>query len=279
MKVLITGASGFIGRKLTQTLSASFEVIQADRSGRPETVFLELTDWETFHNLPQDVDIVIHTVALPPGHPQCELYLVNALGAAALADYVNRSTTRQLIYLSTGGVYGYLETPLSEDMPPNPQDDYSLSKYIGEVILSHKIQESKKLAILRLFFPFGEGQSQDRLIPRLTMQILNDQTVTLNNIDGSPRINPIHVDDVVRIICAVIKSEIDGIYNVAGEADYSIKDICDMISIRLKKEVRIKYLSKNIPNMIGRIDKLKSLLGQSLCSITLRTYILGTENK
>ncbi|MFD0714488.1 NAD-dependent epimerase/dehydratase family protein [Paenibacillus sp. GCM10027626] len=168
MKVLITGACGFIGRNLIRELEASgHDLILADRQ-RPEeaTVFApgsaervvsplttqwpfllaDIMDHEQMRSCMEGVDAVVHLAASPTGLPEqgVETFKYNALGTFILLDACRLQGVGRFITASSINAFGtfywrikqepvaYDQLPLTEDFTPVPQDPYSLSKRVNE---------------------------------------------------------------------------------------------------------------------------------------------------
>jgi len=146
-RVLVTGATGFVGQTLCELLTESgYTVRAALRTARPvppsiaETVVVgdidATTEWETAL---RDVDSVIHAAArahiLRDSPANAELYLeVNARGTKRLVQTAARLGLRRLVYLSSIKVNGEhtSSAPYTSADEPHPQDAYGMSKYLGE---------------------------------------------------------------------------------------------------------------------------------------------------
>lgn len=157
MKVLITGADGFIGRFLVGKL------LQGGVAGLPSATRLVLLDRSfaapaadsrvmqvpgDFSNramldraFGQGVDVVFHLASIPGGAAEQDFALgldVNLEGMVALLEAARRSGTRpRFVYASTIGVYGVpMPALIDEDTLPEPSMSYGSHKYIGEVLVS-----------------------------------------------------------------------------------------------------------------------------------------------
>ncbi len=152
MRVLVTGATGFIGRALFPALiQAGHEVVAAVRNPNaaniPEGAALRVigdigpdTDWSEALS---GADAVIHLAARAhvmketAADPMVEFNRVNAEGTAQLAQSAAQAGIRRFVYLSTIKVMGERsEAPFRETDPPRPEDDYGKSKLAGEQALA-----------------------------------------------------------------------------------------------------------------------------------------------
>lgn len=167
MNVLITGAFGFIGRQLTAELEKRYSLRLLDRSrpeeatlfipGRPERarvpieprhpfVTAEITDVEAIRAAMEGIDAVIHLAASVTGLPEfgVETFRDNALGTFIVLDEARKAGVKRFLCASSVNAFGtiywrisgkppvYTRLPLDETYPPEPEDPYSLSKWVNE---------------------------------------------------------------------------------------------------------------------------------------------------
>lgn len=260
--ILITGATGFLGNSIVSNLMSKYEFINV---GRSENTFCKNIYWDLKNtlNIEHEINskIAIHCASIVGSNSKIAVsdYLdINVKSTAALLDLCVKKNVDKFILISTGGVYGYNDKPMKESDRCNPEEIYSLSKYFSEKICE-LYKDKIQIIILRLFFPYGNYKS-DRLINRLITNILNGKSVCLNH-DGHPIVNPIHIVDLVNIIEIFLNSNSKGIFNVSGNEEISIENLCNLISIKAKITPS-KYIYNNIilKNMIGNNDKLNMLI-------------------
>ena len=261
-RVLITGAAGFVGRALVRALSGEYDVTGVD-SRKADTVAII---WD-FHDalpeslLPGSVDIIIHAGALvgcDARYSADDYYKVNVRSCRYLADYVEGAGAGRFVYLSTGGVYGEGDGPWPEDAPLAPADPYSVSKAEGEMEL-HRLSDIMNLVIARLFFPYGPGQS-GRLIPDLAEEIQAGRPIHLNNAEGSPRINPIFIADVVAVLAGLIELTFSGVINLAGPDTLTIRELAESIGRHLGKSVDFDTGHRSPFDILGDNTRLHALM-------------------
>ncbi|MDP2430949.1 MAG: NAD-dependent epimerase/dehydratase family protein [Pseudomonadota bacterium] len=234
MKVAVLGATGFVGGALADALDLASQV-ELIRLQRP---YFDLTQPNTW-KLPGGVDTVVVAAGISSG-PAEDLWQTNVMGPARFAEYCRKVGVGRLILLSSGAVYGntlHETTPLTKT---NPTSDYGKSKLEGEIAV-RAAWGDEKLAILRLYFPYGPGQKTPRLIPRIIERIENQKAVVCRS-DGGPRITLTHISDLKDILVNdFILRERSGIYNLASNSSLSIQSIVEYLVLALQGEARLDH--------------------------------------
>jgi UDP-glucose 4-epimerase len=232
VKVVVTGATGFIGNRVRQLLSEQGHAVtaiarSAGRSLDPAVNWMvcDLADPGFVDGLPETADAVIH-LAQAGGSPPDESVLgaVNVASTRRLLEYSRRCGATRFILASSGSVYGGSPTPLREAEPPRPPDAYARSKADAEALLEQAPSDVSVCA-LRLFAPYGPGQN-GRLVADLVGRVSSGRPVTLYG-GGHPRLNPIYVADVAAIFVQALETPVPPFLNVAGDEVLSIRDMAE----------------------------------------------------
>jgi nucleoside-diphosphate-sugar epimerase len=267
--VLVTGAAGFIGSHLCETLLQSgARVVGVDNflSGQKRNVELlshsqefkfihanAIESPETY--LPQDFipDVVLHfaSPASPPryqAHP-VETYLVNSLGTHQLLQHiVDVNPKARMVFASTSEVYGDpLQHPQTETYwgnvnPNGPRSCYDEAKRLGETICGVHAREFKTdVRIVRIFNTYGPRMDlQDgRIIPNLIHQALSGQDFTIYG-DGKQTRSYCYVTDLVRGILQMTMQE-----NLAGET----------VNLGNPEEMTILETAQIVGRVVGNLSK------------------------
>lgn len=234
MRVLVTGAAGFVASHLIPALAADGHDVYALDRDKARVALLPATPVE--HDLAQrsaagalpDVDAVVHlaqaNVRLPDEAPL--LQAVNTGSTVDMLDHAHRCGAERFLYASTGNVYGFGERPFVETDPPASRDFYAVSKLSGELFVE-ACSSFFDTFVARLFAPYGPGQHA-RMIPRLIERVRTGEPVTLNE-GGRPHMNPMYVGDVVRTFAAALELNGNHTVNVAGDEVVGIGDLARLI--------------------------------------------------
>jgi nucleoside-diphosphate-sugar epimerase len=272
MRVLVTGALGFIGSHLVRSLLPEHEVfalVRAPAAEVPEGVRLieqDLTRPLNHALLPPRIDAVVY-LAQSRFYKQFpsmakDIFEVNIGGLFRLLDYAAASGVGRFIYASSGGVYGFSETDrafVETDVVAAP-DFYLRSKHAAELLVESYAQIFVT-TIFRLFFPYGARQPETMLIPRLANSISRGEPVLLQQEDGL-MINPIHVSDVADAFRQSLKFETSDTFNLGGDEALSLREISRIIGEAVGREPLFTIQDGERPRrLLGDIGKIKARLG------------------
>jgi len=256
-KILITGGTGFIGRNLINSINTENHIINI---GRNKNSMCDNIFWNLKDNLDSlslnNVDAIIHCASIVGNENinKSQYIDINVKSTLELLEFATKNKIKKFILISTGGVYGFSKKILDEKDSCNAKEIYSLSKYFSEKVC--ELYKGKiSIVILRLFFPYGEGQ-KGRLISNLCNNILKKNKIMLNK-KGQPIINPVHILDVVNIIKNIIKNDLEGTFNICGNELISIEQICRKIAILANiDDAKFIYGDNDIDNLMGNSKKI-----------------------
>lgn len=238
--ILITGASGFVGRHLALALEARGHKIVPLTHGRADAA-APIT-------APDGVTCVVHLAArtfVPKSWEEsADFYRVNVQGTIQTLEFCRRAKAR-MIFTSTY-VYGQPNSlPIPEDHPRTAMSPFHHSKILAEdACLFYASQFGIPTAIVRPFNIYGPGQVEPWLIPSLMRQMLAPGD-SVSMADTRPSRDYIYVDDVVRMIVEIAERKAGGIYNAGSGVSTSMADLLD--SMARAAGVSKQVVSRNEP--------------------------------
>ncbi len=259
MNVLITGGTGFIGKKTVRELKGYGDEVRLFRGD-----VCRLVDWEK--NL-KGGEVVVHLAGVrTEGKKDFE---VNTRGAENLfkAAQKLRKFPKKVILASSQAVYIGLKPSFKEEMKTRPITTYGQSKLEAEKIAKYYGQKLKiKVVILRYSTVLGEGirekSGMSGPLYQWVKRALSGKEIKVFQ-DGKQRRDYVHVDDVVRANILAVKKDIEGIFNVGGGKIISLLSLAKLIKklARSKSEIVITgTYDKNDPQeLFSNIGKLKKL--------------------
>lgn len=269
LKILITGANGFLGRNVVAALRENYEVHALVHNmplkPLPDVKYYAYdfnTDWTT-NDLPKDIYTVMHLAQSElfrdfPEHA-LDVFNVNVTSTVKLLDYARLARAKKFIFTSTGGIYDTTMGVVNENTPINTfgqLGNYFATKLCSE-ILTHNYTSYFDVSLLRLFFMYGQGQKRSMLMPRLVDNVNQGRPIRLTE-NGGIVINPIHVSDVVNILKGLMNSDGSYTYNVAGPEHLNLNQIADIIGKKLGKTPQFEHVPELADNCIADITLLES---------------------
>jgi len=242
MRILVTGASGFLGRHLIPALGRRHEIVATTRAGISSKesgirwINADLARMDDDWQFPSHVDAVLYMAQsrryreFPEGG--ADMFGVNVHSLWRFVDYARRVGAGQFVFASSANVYGPSPLPLNEDAAIDPTTFYATSKRIAEMILESYGAELPT-TILRLFTLYGPGQ-EDSLVTDLIDRVKKGRPVTLSGGCG-PKFSPLYVTDACEAIKRVIERPPESAgarhYNVGGTEEVSIRDFAEAIAL------------------------------------------------
>ena len=268
MKLLITGAQGFVGTHLLQHAANKHEVVALSRPGSAKNIradrYVELDlskAFKDFRDLPE-VDVIIYLAqGVKPAKQglETEPFLnVNCYSAVRLMQHAIESGCQHFIYASTGSVYLPNHNHHTEASTAlNHHDLYAASKLSAEALLT-ALSGSIKLSIMRIFHPYGPGQKK-RLIPNLITRIQNGDDITLPKNTSGISLCPLYISDLCEVVDSCLQTSYSGILNVGGPQLLDLEKLCQLIGDIVGKKPKFKYVEEQeVLSVVPSLDLLRT---------------------
>ncbi len=264
MKVLITGADGFIGSHLTETL------VRQGYDVRAFVFYNSFNSWGWLDNCSEDVkakfevfagdirdpngvraamkgcDVVLHLaalIAIPYSYHSPDTYVdTNIKGTLNILQAVRDLGVSKLVHTSTSEVYGTAKfVPMTEEHPLQGQSPYSASK-IGadQIAMSFYTSFDTPVATLRPFNTYGPRQSARAVIPTIITQIANGKRqIKLGAVHPTRDFN--YVSDTVGGFIAAMNSDraVGEVINIGSNFEISIGDVAKTIAEVMGEKIEI----------------------------------------
>jgi UDP-glucose 4-epimerase len=229
-RVLVTGATGFVGRALLE--------LGGDRDLVPFEG--DLTDPGFAAGLPDDVDSVIHLARSRRQHDPGgadDVRAVNVEGTRRLLDWAASGGARRFVLASTASVYRAGDEPLAEGAQLDPGDLYSETKREAELLLDEGAGGIEAFC-LRLFTPYGPGQS-GQLISSLIERVRGGNPIEVQGERGL-LMSPILASDAAAAFLRALElpaASATTTVNVGGPNQLGIREVGELIGAALGVEV------------------------------------------
>lgn len=238
-RVLVTGGSGFIGRRLVAALlGRGAEVVVADLVEHPdkavECIVGDLCDPQVRQKVvTPGLDAVIHLAAvtsvLQSVNDPAGTYQLNVEATAGLLELARERGVPSFLLASTNAVTGDVgKQAISEDLAPRPLTPYGATKAAGEMLLNAYAQSyGMQTASLRFANVYGPGmRHKDSFVPRLMRAAAAGAGVQVYG-DGLQLRDYVHVDDVVQAVLLAWRVRHNGPLVVGSGRSVSVNELID----------------------------------------------------
>jgi dTDP-glucose 4,6-dehydratase len=290
VRVLVTGAAGFIGSHVVESLLAQRASVRAfvrytsrhDLGRLAELPSLgdvdvyrgDLMNPEAVTGALTGCDVVLHLGALIPIpysylHPREYLH-ANVEATVNVLEASRRAGIRRLVHVSTSEVYGSAQhLPIDEDHPLRPQSPYAASKVAADQFaLSYARSFELPVVIARPFNTFGPRQSPRAVIPTILLQALSGDTIELGTTTTTRDF--LFVEDTAAgILAAAATPGVEGeTFNLGTGIERSVADVVTAAGAALGRELtvvqrdeRMRPEQSEVDRLLADAGKAKRLLG------------------
>lgn len=282
MKVLVTGATGFIGHHVVPCLlDRGLNVIATSRNKSKAKSYAWYNEVEyiecDYHSCTLDYysyfgepDVIIHLAW--PGLPKYKdpLHVEKNLptNCLFLKNFLEGGV-KKMVVTGTCYEYGMQCGCLHESAITQPVTQYGLAKDTLRKYLEFLVQDTQtSFNWVRLFYIYGEGQNQNSLLPQLERAISDDQQ-EFNMSGGEQLRDYLSVEDVAHNLCVIaLQNKINGVINCCSGYPISIRRMVEERIATLGSDIRLNlgyypYLDYEPMVFWGDTTKLKEILRRS----------------
>lgn len=280
MRILITGATGFVGKQLVNSLIGRGDHVFA--LGRTANTNPSVTNLITptldIENIIQTIDgqtfdAIIHLAAAgvhPTDRDDITLMKINTLLTGAMVTLAKKMNVGAVVIAGSSSEYQSVATdkPITETVGIETQKLYGASKAAGSILaLAESAVHQIPTAVMRLFNVFGSGEAPHRLLPCLIRDLTNNQPVKLSA--GTQVRDFIYIDDACAGFMAAMdsllnKKMVSGIYNLSTGMGNSVADFAKTTSRVLATDPALLQLGAlpmrpdDLPYVVGNSSLFQS---------------------
>lgn len=274
MKILLTGASGYVAKNLQIFfLKKKYKVFAISRKRiklKNSKVFkIDISSRESIKKIKlKQVDYIIHTSFIKKKIQISESNKLekNLNIANNLVFLLKKLKFKKLINLSTSSLYPNTSGNFNENAKinflNNNDYDYALAKYYTETILNLNFP-SKKLVHLRIGQIFGNSE-KDTILSKMRDSIKKKNCIIIFG-NGKRKISIVHIDKLIKYIFLTLKKNISGTFNVA---DYNIS--LNKLSVLFKNKYGDSKTKIKIKNLISKNPRFKIIVTKFFNNINLK---------
>lgn len=258
MSLLITGGTGYIGKKLVQQLRKKNSNVYS--IGIEDLNLLNYGDILNFLK-ENNIKKIIH-LGWSMNNENSAIY-DNIEAMSNLIKSCEEVQIEKFIFASTNNVYGtkIKNVPFLEEdrLSPDINNKYGISKYIGEKLAMYTLE--KKCCIIRIADVYGPGQNHGNLIKAIISNVENKENIKLYG-KGERERDYIYIDDVIRGIEFIYENNLSGIYNLGTGEGTSVKKIVDIVLNLCQNRIGLDYIeaeNEDTSKVVLNVKKLKKL--------------------
>ena len=248
-KVLVTGATGFVGsnlvRKLLKLNKYEIHILTRKTSDlwRIKNIYEQVKDWKIGLNEKEKLkkaieeikpDYIVH-LAIYGGRPfeddTHKIIESNFIGTVNLLETCKNIDFKLFINTGSSSEYGIKEHPMQEDEICNPINVYGITKLSASLYSNYIANRyNKNIGTIRLFSPFGNYEAKGRLFPDLVLNALENKDI--NSANPNAVRDFVYIDEVIDIYLKIIEKNIEikgEIYNLGYGQQHSVKYVAEKV--------------------------------------------------
>jgi nucleoside-diphosphate-sugar epimerase len=276
-RILVTGAGGFVGRHcLEPLLRGGWEVVAVSSRERGDAEGPEGVDWVAADLL----DPATPARLVARTRPEALLHLAWSVSAGSVENYHWARAGLHLLteFAEAGGRRAVLAgscaeydwtaaQPLCEDAPRRPATPYGVcKKALGDLVESYRREVDLSAAWARIFFLYGPGEGENRLVASILRSLLSGQPARATH--GNQVRDYLYVEDLGEALAALVASELGGPVNVASGRPVRLREVIEEAARQVGRPelLRLGALearADEAPEVTADVSRLRDELGWS----------------
>lgn len=275
--LLVTGASGFVGRHVVTLGRGRFDIVATGRGPRPDWLptdvawhMADLLDRGSVGTLPDDLPYVLHLASetVPSKFSSYDPLLDSVEMTMNLRRHLRSG---RLLFVSSCLIYAANKRPITEEAALDPRGHYGLAKLLCEAIVSRAaLAGTTETAIARPFNHIGTGMRPDLVIPSIIRRVCEAEEGATIQMEGLDSVRDfLDVEDIVEAYFAILNlTKAEGqIFNVSRGVATSIGDVVRTVAKALGKPIgEIVFANQgnsadDTSIIVGDASRLRSLTG------------------
>lgn len=281
MRILVTGAAGFIGSQVVRiAIEEGHSVVALVRRGSKthrldnvrgqfQAIQAELRDIATIEPRlraqPPDVCLHLAWYAEPGRFFWAEENLACLNESVGLLRLLHGIGCRRIVLAGTSAEYGPTTTPVCESSPIQPTTLYAASKHSLYLLADKLVRENGfNVAVGRIFSLYGPDEDPRRLVPFIITKLLAGETCELTR--GDQVRDYSHVTDVAGAMFAIAKSKVTGPVNIGSSKAVSVASVAERLGRLLDRTDLLRLgarpaSSDDPPFLVANTDRLRKEVG------------------
>jgi nucleoside-diphosphate-sugar epimerase len=275
MKILVTGATGFIGGHLVNALiDKGYEVrclvrktsnVMRLKNINAELIYGDITELDSLEKALDGIDVVYHLAAITGETtlPFNKYWEINVQGTKNILETACRKGIKQFIFISTIGVLGWPKIlPANEESPCNPAGKYHSTKYEAEKLVLNTLKTKRiQGTIIRPVMSYGDAEG---FLFNLAKLIKTGKFMRIGR--GENHLHLVSVDNLVQGLILVINNPnaMGKIFIIADDQPITLNNLLMIVSKKLNITISKFRVPIWIASPIGRaFDSMYSIFGKN----------------
>jgi nucleoside-diphosphate-sugar epimerase len=253
-RVVVLGASGFIGSHLVEHLAEAGASVVAVSSSKVDLAHPSAV--EALHAVVAEDDAVVFASCITRERGEdAAIFMRNLAMAEHVGAFLERGRCAHVVYLGSDSVYAESAGPIREDSPCDPAGLYGLAHLVRERLLRHAAERADvPLLVLRLCAVYGVGDTHNSYGPNRFLRTAAGAREIVLFGEGEEHRDHLYVDDVCRLVAVALARRTTGLVNVATGVARSFAEVAQMVRRVAGRPVEVRSAARQVAVTHRRFD-------------------------